>query len=151
MPWRKYSHIDPRRQIVHATHKLGRRGTFLACLGVMWVLQGVSVILAPDSPTYLLLSAGGEWRAVAWIATGVVAIMAATLRQGDDAVGFLALYIMAAYRMLAYGLSAIMWAAGHDSGQGRGIVGMLSWGIVIVAILVTAGWPEPRESPDGPS
>lgn len=143
MPWRRYRPTDPRRYYVHVRTFLGRRGTFLALLGAVWVAQGVAAIATPGSSSYMLLNNGGEWRAMAWVATGAIAIIYATRSQGEDAPGFLALYLMAAYRAVAYGLGLFLWALpGGQEGDPRGAIGLLSWLVVIVAILVVAGWEE---------
>lgn len=146
MPWRRYKPIDPRHHYIRARAHLGRRGFFLVLLGIIWIAQGVAAITAPGSTSYLLLAHGWGLRAAVWIITGAVAIWYSTRPQGEDALGFLALYLMAAYRAVAYGVGFLMWALpnGQD-GDPRGVIGLLSWGVVIVAILIVAGW---RESPE---
>ena len=146
MPWRHYSRTDPRRYGTWLRVRLGRRGSFLALLGVVWVLQGVAALTAPESSSYILLAAGEEWRGVAWITTGALAIAYAGRPQGEDAPGFLALYVMAAYRVAAYGLGLLLWLIpGGEPGNARGSIGVLAWAVVIIAILIVAGWRENEE------
>lgn len=145
MPWRRYKPTDPRRHIVHLTTTLGRRGTALLIFGTIWVCTGISVLLAPPSGTYTLLALATAPRAIAWIATGVIAIMSAGRPQGHDAIGFLALYLMAAYRTIAYLAAAVIWLLpGGNEGNARGIVGALAWATVVLFVVLVAGWHEPN-------
>lgn len=147
-PHRRYHPLDPRYHYRRATVRLGRRGTVLAVLGLVWVMQGVTVLVAPESPTYYLISHFTLARALGWIVTGVVAILYAARPQGDDAPGFLSLYVMAAYRIVAYGAGFILWALpGGTEGNPRGIIGAFSWGVILLSILVMAGWYETGRRP----
>lgn len=147
-PHTRYHPLDPRRHYKRATARLGRRGTVLALFGVVWVMQGITVLIAPESPTYYLISQFTAVRAIVWIATGIVAIVYAARPQGDDAPGFLALYVMAAYRIVAYGAGFVLWALpGGTEGNPRGIIGAFSWGVILLSILVMAGWHETGRRP----
>lgn len=149
MPWRRYTRADPRRYYVHVRTFLGRRGSFLVLFGVVWIAQGVAAFTTPESATYALLADGGQWRGLVWVATGAIALIYATRPQGEDAIGFLSLYLMAAYRAVAYGAGLVLWALpGGKEGDPRGAIGLLSWGALIIAILIVAGWREsPEETP----
>lgn len=150
-PYRQYHVLDPRRHYLRSTAGLGRRGTVLALLGIVWIAQGLTVLLAPSSPTYYLLANFEPARAIGWIATGVVAVAYAARPQGDDAPGFLSLYVMAAYRVVAYSAGFVAWMIpGGVDGNPRGIVGIFSWFVILLAIVVIAGWHEPsrRRSKD---
>lgn len=147
-PYRKYHVLDPRHHYVHATSRLGRRGTVLTLLGIVWVLQGTTVLLAPSSPTYYLLANFEVIRALGWMVTGVIAVAYAARPQGDDAPGFLALYIMAAYRVAAYAVGFVAWLIpGGLDGNPRGVVGIFSWLVILLAIVIIAGWHEPTRRP----
>lgn len=151
MPYRQIPRWHPRRYVVHAETVLGRRGTVLALLGGLWLLVGASCLAIPPSGDYWLLSGPGWPRAIGWIITGAVAIWYANRPQGQDAIGFLALYLMAAFRVAAYGLSFIMWVApGGYPGTARGLVGATTWIAVILLIVVVAGWREPTPEGEGP-
>jgi len=143
-PYRQYHALDPRHHYLRATTQLGRRGTVLALLGIVWIAQGLTVLLAPSSPTYYLLANFELARAIGWIVTGVVAVAYAARLQGDDAPGFLALYVMAAFRVVAYSTEFVAWMIpGGAVGNPRGIVGVFSWLVILLAIVVMAGWHEP--------
>ena len=150
-PYRKYSRLDPRYHWGRAHHDLGRRGTVLLTLGVLWVCTGLSVIGAPGSRDYPLLTDVGPWenvRGAAWIVTGAVAIVCSRRRQGDDWPGWLALYAMVAYRIVAYAHGWVLWALpGVEGGTPRGIVGVLAWAVALVPIAVCSGWEEPPARP----
>jgi len=146
MPWTRYKRADPRRHITHLKTVLGRRGTVLALLGVVWVFMGISVLVAPESPTYLLLTVASLPRGILWIVTGVVAIMCASAPQGRDAIGFLSLYLMAWYKVLAYALGAYFWViTGGEDGDLRGTIGAAAWLTILLLILIVSGWRETDE------
>lgn len=146
MPYRRYSVVDPRRHYIRATSELGRRGTILVLLGVVWIFQGVAIVLTTTPSTYELLSGYDEIRAAAWFLTGTLAIVFSRVPQGFDAVGFVSLYIMAAYRIFAYTFSFALWALPSEGGNPRGIIGTLSWTTILIMFVVVAGW---RENEDG--
>lgn len=146
-PYRRYHLLDPRRYYLRATAGLGRRGTVLALLGIVWIAQGLTALLAPSSPTYYLLANFDPVRAAVWIGTGLVAIAYASRTQGDDAPGFLALYVMAAFRVVAYSVGFVAWIIpGGSDGNPRGVVGIFSWFVILLAIVIIAGWREPSRT-----
>ncbi|MEO5745787.1 MAG: hypothetical protein ABIQ53_14520, partial [Terracoccus sp.] len=106
---------------------------------------GVSALITPPSPTYFLLAHWAGARACVWIVTGLIAIAYARRRQGADAPGFLALYLMAAYRVAAYSLGFIHWLLPGDGGDARGIVGVFAWTTVVILIIAISGWAEPND------
>lgn len=124
---------------------LGRRGVILRLLGIMWVLVGVSVLVAPHAPEYLLLDVAPGWRAAMWIIAGAIALGFAGRDQGEDKWGFAALYLPAAYRWLAYLYGVIDYFDDTHGRVGdlRAMVGVLSWGVILIVIRVIAGWPDP--------
>lgn len=143
MPWRQYRHVDPRRGVTHLSAVIGRRGTALVLIGSIWVALGLST-LALDNIDHLPLTVG-----IAWIVTGTVAIMSAQRRQGHDAFGFLALYVMAAFRALTHLSDVVLWIVPDGRpGELQGIVGVLVWAAVIALIVLVSGWKEPE--PDHP-
>ena len=150
-PHRRYRRYDARRYILQLKCRLGRRGTVLACLGVLWVCTGIATLTAPGSEDYPLLTDVGPWediRGAVWIATGCIAIVCAGRRQGDDWPGWVALYVMVAYRLLAYLHGYGLWLL-SDGGTSRGIIGALAWATALVPIAVCAGWEEPPTRTDG--
>lgn len=150
MPYRQIPRWDPHRYLVHAEVSLGRRGSVLALLGGLWLLVGVSCVVVPPSGDYWLLSGDGWPRAIGWFVTGAVAIYYARKEQGKDALGFLALYLMAAFRIAAYGLAFILWVTpGGNPGTPRGLVGATTWVAVVLLIVIVAGWREPSHEKRG--
>lgn len=151
-PHRRYRHGDPRRTATRIRvwwQRIGRRGQVLTGLGLTWVLSGITVFATPGSKSYLLLSIWQTPRAILWIGTGLVAIIFAGRPQGDDTPGWLALYFMAGYRVLAYAHGFIDWLVSPHvpglpgDGDPRGIVGVIAWGVIAWLIYKIAGWPEP--------
>lgn len=127
---------------------LGRRGIILATLGVVWIITGLATLIAPDpSAAYPLLSTMHPLRGSLWIITGVAAIVYAHRPQGKDAAGWVALYVMAAYRVIAYGHGLLLWVLGDPDATFRAIFGVASWCALIVVIRVCSGWPEHHGDP----
>lgn len=153
MPYRRYSHADPRRYVLHYLTKFGRRGTILTLLGVVWVGMGVSILITPPSEVYYLISIGTWPRALVWMLTGCVALWYARKPQGEDALGFLALYLMPSFRVVAYGAGGVNYLIEPEFGAGgsaRAIVQVFTWTTIIIVIAIMAGWsePEPRATKD---
>lgn len=142
----------PHRRLARHTRRylrsLGRRGIILATLGTLWALTGAITLVAPDpSAAYPLLSAAHRVRAAAWIITGVTAIWYAHRRQGADAPGWAALYLMASYRVIAYGHGLILVALDHPHATIRAAFGLGSWLALLVVIRVCSGWREHHDDP----
>ena len=140
----------PHRRIIRRIRligpHLGRRGMILATLGTFWVITGLATWVAPDpSAAYPLLATAHTLRATVWVATGIIAIIYARRPQGRDAAGWLALYFMAAWRVIAYGHGFLLWCVGAEGASFRAIFGIASWASLIVVIRVCSGWPEHPE------
>lgn len=137
-----------RRVYVYARTVLGRRGSMLTLLGLAWAVNGLAVPFRRE-PDYLALLNAWEWpRAAMWVVTGVVAIVMA--RRREDRAGWVALYIMAAYRALAYGVGAVTLVLGVDGPAGLHEVASAAsraatWVAVVAAIRICSGWREHRE------
>lgn len=145
MPHRKYHHGDPRRYLVWTREGLGRRGASLLLFGLIWILLGVQTIALPDPAGYLLLQGPFSWiMAFGYIITGLLAIRYCKAPQGDDIAGFLWLYLMPALRILAYGTAFVIWLwPGGAEGNPRGALGVTSSAVVMIFIILVAGWAEP--------
>lgn len=145
MPYRRFKRSDPRRYSVQLATILGRRGSVLFLLGVIWVFQGIATYTFQEPSAYPLLNDYHIPRTLGWIVTGFAAIWFSFSRQGYDAFGFLALYIMGAYRIIAYGWEFLLWALPPEGGNPRGIVGVFSWFVIVSLLYVVAGWKEVEE------
>ena len=145
MPYRKISRLSPKRYLVHLIYSLGRRGSVLALLGVVWIMQGLFTYFSPERSDYWMLQQYPEVRLIGWLSTGAIAIAFAARPQGKDALGFLALYIMAAYRAASYTIPFVLWAFTSEDGNPRGIFGLLAWGTIILLIFIVSGWSEVHE------
>ena len=143
MPYRQYSKANPARYYTRLMLALGRRGAVLFFLGVTWVFQGISTYFNEPSPSYALLDGNEFLRGTAWVITGLGAMLYAKRPQGFDVWGFISLYIMAAYQIIAYGLGFVLWIVpgGYD-GNPRGIVGVFSWASILILLIAVAGWKE---------
>ena len=146
MPTRKvFGGKKPKR-----TPNLGRRGAILIVMGAAWILLGIATFLSPQQPgTENLLHVILIPRAVegaAWIVSGFVAVVYA--HRTDDEYGFLALYIMPAIRALSFFLGWLdsLSPVGSD-GYSRGWFSALFYLIMILFIVICAGWPEPAPPP----
>lgn len=70
---------------------VGNRGSALALLGVLWILTGVGLVVAPLDRAQLIDERLPVWfRAVLWIGPGALAVIASGWRRFDaDAWGWL--------------------------------------------------------------
>lgn len=136
----------------------GPRAQVLLILGLIWIMQGVG-LLTPSGEALgwvhiPLLSGHEHWRAAGWIATGAVGVLFALRPRAiaNDGIAFAALYVMPAYRLLAYTLAwldSLLPLGGH--GYSRGWLSALVYLALVRLIVICAGWsdpmPHPREKP----
>ena len=122
--------------------RLGRRGAVLTILGGIWTLIGVNVLAVGYDPTPALLSVTPSLRGALWVATGIAAALFAWRPQGQDAPGFLALYVMVAYRCVAYIVDIA-------TGRTTAAVGLLAWLGIAALILIVSGWREAGDDLSG--
>ena len=142
----------PHRRLARHTRsygrRLGRRGIILATLGTLWIVTGVVTLDAPDpSAYYPLLSVWHVPRAIAWVTTGAVAVWAAHQPQGRDAYGWVGLYFMAAYRVIAYGHVLLLVVFDHTDATLRAALSLTSWLALLAVIRVCSGWREHHDDP----
>lgn len=105
-----------------AWRHLGWRGSALAGIGILWIVYGLGLILTTrgsiNSGTAPLISVMciEAWGGV-WIGSGVLGIIAGTLRPGRDVWGFAAICLPPAYWGLSFTATALTgdyeaaWAA----------------------------------------
>lgn len=143
MPYRRFKRYDPRFYYNLLKFKIGRRGSVLFFLGLIWVFQGLNLVLQVEPSSYYILNHFNNFRAIIWMVTGLCAIYYSQKPQGHDIFGYIALYIMAAYRVIGYGYDFVLWMVpGGIDGNPRGIVGVFSWATVIILLVVISGWVE---------
>lgn len=140
-----------RRVARRLARALGRRGAILLSYGTVWALIGYAQIASPQPDQRGLqpaLNVMPLWAwGWAWLICGLVAMVAAWLRQGVDAIGFLALPLIVLPWMTSY---LISWMTGEYP---RGWVAAAVWGLIALPVIVAAGWPEPPRPKrvEGPS
>jgi hypothetical protein len=142
---------------------VGRRGTFLAAFGVIYLVYGVAQWARETSP-FAALGPAAElltrppWAAL-WLVCGFLACVCAgarrrrgVVRPRVDALGYNALLLPPTLWVLGYALSAVLYlATGAQVGTDRAWAALVIWLSVVVAVLVVSGWPEPpRDSTDSP-
>lgn len=145
-PYRRFHRADPRRHALHYLTSVGRRGAVLTILGALWTFMGLSVILTPPSEVYSMLGGLEHLRGAGWITTGAIALWHARKPQGEDAPGYAALYLMPAYRIVAYLVGTWEYIAGPNIGLGgsaRGVVNVVIFAAILFLIAIVAGWAEP--------
>lgn len=124
-----------------AARRIGRRGAVLSLKGLMALLYGLSQLLgAPHDQLGIRLLLGlmpARCWAWAWITAGVVALVAAWLRQGRDWPGFAALFLIVAPWSLSYLASS--WLYDNPKGLPVALIFAAFGGVAAVA----AAWPEP--------
>lgn len=122
----------------------------LLILGLAWMLIGLGVFTSETPPapvpglfhTYIPVPI----RFGLWAGTGLVAIFHAWSYK--DAVGWLALYILPAERILSYIIGWSISVFHLGPGYPRGWYSAIFYGVMVAIVLVCAGWPEPAEPPN---
>jgi len=137
------------------TAHLGRRGLSLILFGILWTLVGVGILGGPSDrfsrpgpggTLEFMDSANWAWM---WIGFGALSVISGFLRRRVrllDEWGFNSLLIPAWVWTLTYGWSAVTYIVTMgEYGQGRAWVGCVVYGVISLAILVIAGWPDPSD------
>lgn len=132
-------------------HRLGRRGAYLLTAALVWWCEaGLILLTHTPVPRYTLLSRGWQIQCAAWLACGTVMAWSAFRRQGRDAPGWVAMYVMAAWIVLAIGdglVETAVYGTGRELLVGvlRGCVqyGVLGW------LVIASGWREPITFSEG--
>lgn len=128
--------------------QVGRRGAILLIFGGLWVVLGVSVLDEPES-SLLHEVLSPQIRSTMWVSTGLVAALHAFRPPGiSDAIGFAALYVMPALRVLSYSLA---WGASVMPGLGPGDPDawrlLAVYSAILGAVVVMSGWAEEAPIP----
>ena len=123
----------------------------LLVFGVLWAITGVGALdhSSDGGPIFVHEYLPGWLRGTAWIACGVLAVGYAFRPPGhSDRVGFAALYIMPAIRVLSYTLAWIDYLVpvggpGYELGWRAATI----YAAMLAAVVITSGWPEPIRTP----
>lgn len=126
--------------------RLGRRGAALLVLGVIFMLVGLDVALAPDPPDldrFLLHTLiPHPLRAALWLIPGALAIWASVHKgPGPDGFGFVALVVPLIIRIVSYVFSFVAFLLGAGT-WAFGWASALIWLAILALILIIAGWAE---------
>lgn len=142
--------------IDRVTRRYGFRGTWLIVMGLLWILFGIGILIAPYEPRPWVLfeMVPPIYRAPLWWATGGLALWQG-LRgpRSDDSLGHVALYVMPATRLVSFtvawvvhGCSWVLVQFGqldHTVGLAQGWYAALIWGVLSVMLALAAAWPNP--------
>jgi magnesium-transporting ATPase (P-type) len=134
----------------------GRRGTFLAAYGLIWIVIGIANFIepmerfskpGPGGPLEILEMA---WTGLIWAACGLMAISTAFIRRSPgrqrvDQWGFTALLIPALVWDFGFFWSWISWLSTGVYGRPTAWLGILVYLVIVLSILVVAGWPDPAD------
>lgn len=139
--WHRYTPRYPRQ--------MGFRGKVLILCGVVWIMLGFGVLDAPRvGVPHEAIPA--PMQAGLWVATGAIAIASGWRPPGyQDALGWLALYLMPALRTVSYTIGWIDSLTPYGGpGYARGWVNALTYGVMVVFIYLCASWPDPPVIPE---
>lgn len=136
--------------------RIGRRTLVLLFFGFLWMLVGVGVLLGP-ADRFSRPGATGELLEIMdhphwgwmWLAFGLMAVISGVLRRRArmlDEWGFNSLLIPVGTWTLAFLWSAVAFVASNgEFGQARSWFGAVVYGVMTLAVLVIAGWPDPSD------
>lgn len=147
MPNRDIRRTGWRGLIPRKPHQIGRRGAILLTMGILWLIIGLGSIFDPTPGTQDLLvnAVPSEIRVSLWVTSALIAIGHAFRPPGtSDAVGFLALYAMPAYRAAMYLADWVdLFVPWGGPGYDRGFVTGAFYIALVTAVAICAGWKEP--------
>lgn len=126
--------------------RLGRRGSFLLICGFIWIFTGLAAIqeIQRSGPRFLHEMIPNWAKLILWFTCGGIAIVHAFRRKrGKDALGFAALCIPVAWRVVSYFIGVIYWAMSSTFDPRLAFSGLFVWLAVLAAVMVVASWPEP--------
>ena len=131
------------------------RGQILAVYGLVWVGVGLATLVDRDPLAWAALEPfvlfPSPWRAILWIGTGLLALAYSVRPRiiANDGLGFAALYVMPAWRVLAFTWSWIdTYVDLGGPGYPRGWVWAFLHLVMIVAVMRVASWPNPPKASD---
>jgi hypothetical protein len=124
---------------------LRRRGSFLLCIGAVWITHGFGILTGTRER---FQGFGGVLGPIVnhpywgwgWIAAGVVGCWFAFRRVGDDGPGFIATQLPPLLWWLFYTISWILSLFGN--GDSRDWIIAAIWAVVLFAVYLVSGWPD---------
>lgn len=142
--------MSQRKWLPRHLGEMGKRGQILATFGLVWVGIGLNVSAEGDPiawatlPPFVLLPT--PLRGLAWIITGLIALAYSLrpTRVHGDWIGFVALYLMPAWRVAAFTwtwLDSMLPLGGPC--YPRGWLWAITCGCMVAAVMICATWPEP--------
>jgi hypothetical protein len=140
---------------IPGTARFGRRTLVLLHCGTVWLLLGWAIYAVPvdrfsnPGPGGALDALDDPRWGFMWIVGGILAILNAPLRRrwhGRDVPGFLGLTTPPVVWLIGYIWSAITYVVTHgEYGNSRAGLGLVTWYLVSVFVLIVAGWPDPDD------
>lgn len=126
---------------------LGRRGGILFLFGLAWMGIGLGDALIQSDR--FGMDAPLNWvdrsiiPGIFWMLCGFVALINGLLRRrfhNEDAFGYAALIMPPLAWSWLYAISYIIWIATGEFGRKTSFLGVLVFGIVVIAVLVISHW-----------
>lgn len=147
MPTRDTPRPGWRRLLPRGPRQIGRRGAVLLTYGILWIVVGLGVYGSAGIGQGLLHELiPSQVRGALWVGTGLLAVVYAWRPRGmSDALGFAALYLAPAIRVLSYGVATILAALpGHHPGAYDNAWRFLViYAAMVAGVAITSGWKEP--------
>lgn len=137
----------PRLWMKHPPSHLGRRGTVLLILGVIWFFIGLSTITDPYAGVGrnqgLFHETLPSWlRATLWMGTALLALSSAWRAAGRrDDWGYMGLILMPIERAASYTWAWLIHLTGGN-GDPSGWLGAVVWATIAILVYTISGWPE---------
>jgi hypothetical protein len=132
-------------------HRIGRRGAVLLLFSAAFLLIGLKALTDPSTDDgrfvfYTLLPTAA--RGALWGVPAVIGILSVLSRRHGDAAGFAVICVPPLFLMASYLWSFIGFLSGATD-YPYGWVSAVTWALIAAVLLVTAGWPEEQNAPDG--
>lgn len=137
--------------------KIGRRGLLLIISGCAWIGIGISIWISPsvnrfstgnNDPHDYLHILDSQWTAVVWAIAGTAGVVIGSLGKRSalnprEVLGFNFILTPPLLWTLAYIWSlATFFLTGGDEGRASSGIALIIYALIVLFILVIAGWPE---------
>lgn len=127
--------------------RIGRRGYFFGFYGFLVLLIGVVMVMDPPGPAaqanaiVLTTIAPIECYAYAWIAIGVICMMAAFWKRLECA-GSALLAALGSFVAIGYLVVGVLASLGYVHGTSRPLLGAAFYAGLAGSLLIISGWKE---------